>query len=708
MKQARVMDKTALMRDWLSPTARFSWEELRAIRRLEFLPANLRNTFAFGLRTCGATALALYAAFFLQLDQPYWAGMAIWMVAQPTPGMAISKSFYRMVGTVVGSAMGVVLIAFFAQTPELFILALALWIGGCTVVSNLLRNFRAYGAVLAGYTAAIVSLGTIDHPNQIFYVAMARGSATIIGIACAALVTSLFARHEAKEKVMIRLREALGDAARRCAFPATGSLSERLALGKPLIVKLISLDTEIEFASAESASFRIHANGARSLVAHLFAALSAKRSLDAHLLRTGEVRDPALAAIHDAAMTLLGDAPDLIAEGKLKDLRDQMRTLRVKLALREPECAGLETACEVSSRLVIDRLEDLLRHLGRALRDWERLQGGWLWRPSLRLNFHRDQRLAWINGVRAALAMGAAGTFWIASAWSSGPGLLIQVGVACSLFSAAPRPDKAGVGFLIGGVIAALAAFLCNFYVLQDVSGFPLAAMTYGVFLLPGAMVFLDPKIGLVGLAYGVSFLAMSRPLNPMDYDVVSFLNNVIATLGGVAFGVLSYKLFIPPDPRAARCYVVQRIRLGLQRISELNPVPRYCDWQTRMYDRVNRLHDPENPSGSPTDEWLDGGLGAVNLGNDLLRLRLLLGEGKLSAPVARRLQSVLKTFSDIVKHPEPAERIVQFAVEAIAHTPPEDDPAKRRAWFRALGIMQEIEAFFVEHPRFLTPTWRK
>jgi uncharacterized membrane protein YccC len=54
---------------------------------------------------------------------------------QPQSGMILAKSFYRVIGTLVGSAAVVVFVGLFAQTPELFLLASALWIGLCTVGS---------------------------------------------------------------------------------------------------------------------------------------------------------------------------------------------------------------------------------------------------------------------------------------------------------------------------------------------------------------------------------------------------------------------------------------------------------------------------------------------------------------------------------------------------------------------------------------------
>lgn len=698
------MDSSPLPLKPFAPGSGIIYREFLGLLRLDFLPEKWRDPLAFALRNWIACMLALFLAFFLQLDQPYWAAMTIWMVAQPTPGMAISKSVYRIIGTLIGAVMGVVLIALFVQTPELFILALAFWIGGCTLASNLLRGFRAYGAVLAGYTAAIISLGAYATPNQVFYIAIARGTATMIGIACMALMASLFARHEAREKVIATMREALRMAARRGAFPLTGTVKDRIALGRPLVASMVALDTEIDYASAESAEFRIHADLARSLVAHLFALVSAKRSLEDHLFRRGLTQDQTTIQIYEEAMRLLENAPTHMEEKPWAELEEKIEALRHRIQEQAPEAAHADIMQGVSSRIVLDRLDDLLRHFGRAIHDWRGLHAGWHWEPSQTLDFHRDQRSAWINGIRAFLAVLAAGTFWIATAWSSGSSMLIQVGVACSLFSTAPRPDVLGITFFMGGLLASVTAFICNFYFLQFIDGFPLLVLVYGLFLIPAVMRMLDPRKAMFYTAYCVTFITLSRPLNPMNFDAVSFLNNAVATLAGVAFGVLAYLLFMPPDPRAARRYVVWRIRKGLQIISQRPSIPPPCIWQTRMFDRVNRLYDASNPSGTPTDEWYEGGLAALNLGNEVLRLRLLLESGTMDSHATAMVRAVIKSFGEIQTSPDSTRFTIQAVGAALQETPPPENLENRRAWFRSLGIVREMEAFFIEHPGFLTP----
>src|SRR6266850_8257697 len=111
----------------------------------------------FGLRLWAAVVLALYIAFWLQLDNAYWAGTSAAIVSQPSLGASLRKGWFRMVGTVVGAAAVVALTAWFPQDRGPFLIGLALWGAGCTLVATLLKNFAAYAAALAGYTAAIIA-----------------------------------------------------------------------------------------------------------------------------------------------------------------------------------------------------------------------------------------------------------------------------------------------------------------------------------------------------------------------------------------------------------------------------------------------------------------------------------------------------------------------------------------------------------------------
>jgi uncharacterized membrane protein YccC len=104
----------------------------------------------------------------------------------------LRKGWYRMIGTVVGAVAIVVLTACFPQDRGPFLVGLARWGAACALAATVLRNFAAYAAALAGYTAAIIAsdqLGATGGPNgEAFMLAIYRASEICIGIVSAGIV----------------------------------------------------------------------------------------------------------------------------------------------------------------------------------------------------------------------------------------------------------------------------------------------------------------------------------------------------------------------------------------------------------------------------------------------------------------------------------------------------------------------------------------
>src|SRR5215472_17770318 len=148
--------------------------------------------FLFSLRLWASVCLTYYVTFALQLNDPTWAVTTAAIVCTPVLGASLRKAFFRMIGTVVG-AIGIVILAALARQDRIgFLVGLALWCAVSAFVATLLRNFAAYAAALAGYTAAILAmdqLGATGGPNaQAFTLAITRASEICIGIVCAGVV----------------------------------------------------------------------------------------------------------------------------------------------------------------------------------------------------------------------------------------------------------------------------------------------------------------------------------------------------------------------------------------------------------------------------------------------------------------------------------------------------------------------------------------
>src|ERR1700751_56976 len=91
--------------------------------------ADARAPLLFGVRLWASVCLALFVAFWLQLDSPFWAGTSAAVVCQPQLGASLRKGWFRMIGTVIGAVAIVVFTACFPQDRIGFFALLALWGG---------------------------------------------------------------------------------------------------------------------------------------------------------------------------------------------------------------------------------------------------------------------------------------------------------------------------------------------------------------------------------------------------------------------------------------------------------------------------------------------------------------------------------------------------------------------------------------------------
>ncbi|OYX11282.1 MAG: hypothetical protein B7Z15_12100 [Rhizobiales bacterium 32-66-8] len=102
----------------------------------------------FGFRLWAAVCLALFVAFWLELENASWAGTTAALVCQPRLGASMRNGWFRVVGTVVGAGAIVLLSAAFPQDRAAFLIGLALLCGASAFVAAQLGNASALSASL--------------------------------------------------------------------------------------------------------------------------------------------------------------------------------------------------------------------------------------------------------------------------------------------------------------------------------------------------------------------------------------------------------------------------------------------------------------------------------------------------------------------------------------------------------------------------------
>jgi hypothetical protein len=251
-----------------------------------------REPLLFGVRLWASVCLALFVAFWLELDNPYWAGASAAAVSLPRLGASLRKGWFRMIGTVVGATAIVVLTAWFPQDRIAFLGLLAVWVGVCAFAATILRNFASYSAALAGYTAAIIAADNLGATggasSDVFLLAVTRASEICIGIACAGVVlagTDLGGAQRRLAASFANLAAEIAGQFTRMLALAGPQLPDTKPERREFIRRVIALDPMIDQALGESSHVRYHSPILQTAVHGLFRALDGWRAVATHLNR---------------------------------------------------------------------------------------------------------------------------------------------------------------------------------------------------------------------------------------------------------------------------------------------------------------------------------------------------------------------------------------------------------------------------------------
>ena len=599
----------------------------------------------FALRLWASVCLALYVAFWLELDNPFWAGTSAAIVCQPQLGASMRKAWFRMIGTIIGAVVIVFLNAWFPQDRIAFLTLLASWFAACAFAATLLRNFASYAAALAGYTAAIIAadtLGATGGPDgQVFMLAVTRASEICIGIVCAGIVLAGTDFGGSRRQLASMFADLGSEIAGRFAgMLAPAGLQNPLTRPqrRELTRRVIALDPAVDRAIGESSQLRSHSPVLQMAVEGLFTALDGWRAVAEHLRRLpGDTARREAGTILQSLPAPLRSAPERGAPicwmadpvGLQRLCEEGRRTLLV------------QPANSPSQRLLADQTARLLAGLSHALDGLALLVDAG--RP---LRGRRRFRLSvpdWLPGLvnagRAFLAIGAIELFWILTAWPNGASAIVFSAVVVLLLS--PKGDQSYAGamaFAVGVVLAVPAAAIVKFAVLPGLSTFPTFCAALGLCLIPVGFVMAEsrqPLVLAVVTAMGFNLVPLLAPTNRMSYDTAAFYNSALAIVVGCAVAPLSFRLLPPLSPalRARRLLAVTLRDLRRLAIGPLPPGPE--SWQGRMYGRLEALPDQAEPLQRAQL------LAALSAGAEITKLRSISSSLRLSRELDPALAAV-------------------------------------------------------------------
>ena len=580
----------------------------------------------FGLRLWASVCLSLYLAFWLELDHAYWAGASAAVVCQPHLGASLRKGRFRMIGTAIGAIAIVALTACFPQQRIGFLLGLAGWVAACGFVAALLRNFAAYAAALAGFTAAIIAsdelgaIGGLD--GQAFTLAVTRASEICIGILCAGIVIAGTDLGGARR----RLAAQLGDVA---AEIAAGLVDLSRSGGPPgveiadvrggLVDRIVALDPAVEEALGEASDLRARAQTLHAATDGLFASLSAFWISTLHLGRLPEEDGSGMVAlVREALPSELW--PSLAREDEMNWAGTFHQTRQSFLAATRALVALPN--CDPSLRFLADEAAHVLLGLSRALDASALLVGqpfGRFRRPWYAVS--PDWAPAALNAARTFTAICAVEMFWILTAWPNGAEAIAFAAISVILFTL--RGDRAystSVSFMVGACLSAALAAVVKFTVLPGVEGFGGFSLAIGVVLAPVGALLTQPRLNGTCAAVVALFIPLLAPANAISYDTQQFSNSVLAVVVGVGAGALALCLLPPLSPeQRARRLLALTLRDFRHLASHANRRS-IEDWEHHIHRRFVTLPDTAEPRQRSQLAAM------LSVGSETMRLRRIVG----------------------------------------------------------------------------------
>ncbi|KAF2992497.1 FUSC family protein [Methylocystis sp. MJC1] len=636
----------------------------------------------FSIQAFLAGVLALAVAFWLDLPRPYWALATVYITAQPLTGATFSKSFYRAIGTLAGAAMAIAVVPNLVNAPPVLILAIAIWSGLCLYASILDRSPRGYAFMLAGYTTAIIGFPAVDAPIEIFDLALARTEEILVGIFCAALVSSLLFPRSVGPVVAERVALWLSDA--RAA--GRDSLRKTDPGAREAHWLQLAADTTKIEALAEHLPFEATANRAvlplvHSLVPRMLMTLpliSAVRDLMSELRTLGGASPemaPLLARVDRAfaAQAPRADATLLEAIEAYAGARGPITSWRafveLNLAVRLRDLVALFSDNDALARALASDTQSVDIPFAFPI-DADA--------PRVR---HDEHARALIAAATLSLALIFCCTFWILTSWQEGAAAAMMAAVAGSLFATQDDPVPSIRKFGVWSAIAVAVAGVYVFFILPKVHSFETLALVLAPALLTFGLLIAEPKTFVIGIALGIIMPTTMALQSAYEVDAKAFLNTGLAMVMGMAIAAATTAVL---RVIGAEWRVAQFVRANNRSLAEV------ADIQSRrndayllglMFDRLSTIA----PIVQTADEDMPDAMRQLRAGLNMVEAR----KTRKSLPhrARRRLDAALLRLRRNYRRHAPLDNRALEALDRAIQALRPDEAADRAALLALAGL---------------------
>ena len=632
---------------------------------LAFRPNKL--DWIFATKTFIAGMLALYIAFELNLSYPIWAIGTVFVIANPYAGMAASKSIYRLLGTLFGAIFAVAVMPYLINTPWLFVLVLATWVGFCLYISLIDRSPRSYVVMLAGYTAVIICFNSIYYIEtvSIFDMALGRFLEISLGVVCSAVVNAIIFPMHIGPVIQMRVSKTMQDT--QHVFDAILSDEKHQNNYTQLLANITrdtsDIHTMAEHLDYEKSKFKGMTKPLQELlhqmtmlVANLVAMSERMKQLD----RIDWNYRQSFQDFHQHIDDFLQNENEIKTDELLYLPEHFEQKFQQIVAQAKPE-----------QWVILGGLKMDIRHFIQNMRAvqliWQRMQAGDNSLPEsiapLTTSYpslHRDYGVAVRGGLSAFLTTIVACTFWILSGWKSGFMMAEMATITACILTFLDDPVPALKLFIRASIYAAFFVFIYAYGIFPHLTSFWEVMVVLAPFILFCLMLYLHPPLHGLGLPLIMSTVMGLNLQNRYSMDQITFFDMTIGTVLGPIISVFMVHVVRSMSPDIT---VQRMLTLHYKELRQAIHMPYGTGFRIHlrgMLDRIGMLNTKQVQSQVLKDD-INNALIEVSAMVDFTRLQELIDKLPPESALKALLIELQKTLDQCLAQCESHSNNIAF-----------------------------------------------
>lgn len=631
-----------------------------------------RLNLVFALRGTVAVLAAVAVAAFLKLENPYWAGMTALIVIQPTRGLLLEKSFYRLLGSAAGSLAGLLLCLSIRDYSGIA-LALSLWLAACVGVGNLLYGLRSYASLMAGCTGVVVAMSVCQNPSHLYQIAFGRTACIMVGIIVSTAISFFFVSgHSSHSGAQLseRLRRVAAESVdwlalllRRCRE------SQLAAREQDILIELAEIEELVDLVGAGSVSLRDRKRHLRSLILSLLSLLAVGR-LSREQIASSQGDGDSCRYWRDLFAWQLEEVACKLESSSPVHCTREMEAVAAEAAVHLPQLGEILGEMVASLQTVVEECH-LAGEGGDQLRQ----------RHFIR---HRDWQQAGRAATRAGLALAAVGLTWSATGWSKGPLMLMAMSIMLSVFSVKEHP-----AFFVGQIFAGAAAgsataALCRIALLAGVTDPFTTIAVIAPFVLFGVFCMSQRRTAIAATDATLFYLFVTQPGMPVAVVPVDVMLGAVAMVMGVGSAWLSYRFLVPINPGIRLNSFMASILREVESVAGGASPAAMEKAAARLRHRVLRLVAMAVRHDSGHRRLVAAGIAALAVTDSVKRLKEALTKGDLSPSQIAVIRDTLLLLSGLSRRHGEVTPVLEKAAAVLYHI---SEPVSETAQHAASGI---------------------